>query len=77
LQDHLPFAEDPFIKPFMVDLADDHYELDIRRAQTLLDWEPQHSLRATLPVMIAAMKADPLGWYEANKLTPPAELVEH
>jgi nucleoside-diphosphate-sugar epimerase len=62
------FDEDPFIRPWMVDSADDHYELDISRARQSLDWEPKHSLRQTLPEMIAALKADPPGWYRANKL---------
>lgn len=60
--------EEPFIKPWMVDFADDHYELDITRARTLLGWEPKHSLRATLPVIIDALKSDPIAWYRDNKL---------
>jgi nucleoside-diphosphate-sugar epimerase len=75
LQDALPLAEEPFIKPWMIDLADDHYELDVSRARTLLGWEPRHSLRDTLPKMVAALKADPLAWYNANKLEPPADLA--
>lgn len=62
--------EEPFIKPWMVDFADDHYELDISRARNLLGWESGHSLRATLPVMIDALKADPVAWYRDNKLNP-------
>ena len=76
LQDNLPFAEEPFIKPFMIDLADDHYALDITRAHRLLDWEPKHSLRDTLPKMVAAFKADPVGWYKENKLEVPDNLLE-
>ncbi|MGR3322395.1 MAG: vitamin K epoxide reductase family protein [Pseudooceanicola sp.] len=64
-------GEEPFIKPFMVRMADDHYELDISRAEKLLGWTPRHSLREELPEMIAALKADPAGWYEANGLTKP------
>lgn len=30
----------PFVKPFMIDLADDHYELDIDRARSLPGAEP-------------------------------------
>ena len=60
--------EDPFIKPWMVDIADDHYALDTGRARTLIGWEPKHSLRETLPRMVEALKADPAGWYAANKL---------
>ncbi|PVA08158.1 vitamin K epoxide reductase family protein [Thalassorhabdomicrobium marinisediminis] len=64
-------GEEPFIKPFMIRMADDHYELDISRAEELLGWRPKHSLRETLPAMIANMKQDPAGWYEANGLTKP------
>jgi len=76
LEEHIPFGEEPFIKPWMIDLADDHYELDISRARTLLGWEPRRSLRETLPKMVAALKADPLDWYRANKLEPPSWLEE-
>jgi nucleoside-diphosphate-sugar epimerase len=68
LQDVLP-VEDPFIKPWMIDLADDHYALDTTRARTMLGWEPKRSLRATLPKMVAALKADPERFYRENKLT--------
>lgn len=76
LQDNLPLMEEPFIKPWMIDLADEHYALDITRARNLLGWEPRCSLRDTLPKMVAALKADPLGWYRENKLEPPSELEE-
>jgi nucleoside-diphosphate-sugar epimerase len=72
LQDVIP-GEEPFIKPWMVDLADDHYALNVSRARTLLGWEPQRSLRETLPRMIEALEADPPGWYRENRLeTPPS-----
>jgi hypothetical protein len=61
-------GEDSFIRPWMIDIADDHYAIDITRAGGLLGWKPEHSLRETLPRMIAALKADPVGWYQANKL---------
>ncbi len=63
-------GEDSFIKPWMVEASNDHYILDIGRARSLLDWEPKHSLRDTLPKMIAALKRDPVGWYKENKLNP-------
>jgi nucleoside-diphosphate-sugar epimerase len=71
----LPGA-DPFIKPWMIDRANDHYALDITRARTLLGWEPKRSLRGTIPKMIAALKADPIGWYRENNLELPSQLVE-
>jgi nucleoside-diphosphate-sugar epimerase len=75
VQDKIPGVEEPFIKPWMVDLADDHYALDITRARQLLAWAPRRSLRETLPKMIEALKADPAAWYRVNKLgeAPPGE----
>jgi nucleoside-diphosphate-sugar epimerase len=73
VQDHIP-GQDPFIKPWMIDRANDHYALDITRAHTLLDWEPNHSLRQTLPKMVAALKADPAGWYREQGLELPEQL---
>jgi nucleoside-diphosphate-sugar epimerase len=66
----LPGA-DPFIRPWMIDRANDHYALDITRARTLLGWEPTRSLRETIPKMIAALKADPVAWYRENDLESP------
>ncbi|WP_163269926.1 SPW repeat domain-containing protein [Chelativorans alearense] len=68
--------QDPFIRPWMVNISDDHYELDISRARNLLGWEPKHSLRDTLPRMIDALKADPARWYKTNKLNPASVAAE-
>jgi len=67
---------EPFIKPWMIDRADDHYALDISRARKELGWSPRHSLRDTLPKMVAALKADPHGWYKKNKLKDSGIKVE-
>lgn len=67
LQTLLPSA-DPFLKPWMIDLTDDHYAFDISRARTLLGWGPRHSLRTSLPNIINELKLDPVGWYEENHL---------
>jgi nucleoside-diphosphate-sugar epimerase/uncharacterized membrane protein len=64
--------EDSFVKPWMIESAGDNYELDISRARALLGWEPEHSLRATLPTIVKALKADPVSWYRANKLNSAA-----
>lgn len=61
---------DPFVQPWMIDQASDHYELDIGSARELLGWEPKHSLRQTLPAMIGNLRDDPPAWYAANKLNP-------
>ncbi len=63
-----------FIKPWMIDRAGDHYALDITRAEKMLGWRPARSLSHTLPVMVAGLKADPVGWYRDNELTPPSRL---
>lgn len=73
LEDHVP-GEDAFIKPWMVDLADDHYALDIGHARSLLGWEPRRILRDTLPRMISALQYDPIGFYETNELDVPSWL---
>jgi nucleoside-diphosphate-sugar epimerase len=69
--DAIDEGEEPFIKPFMVRLADDHYALDIRRARELLGWEPRHRLIDELPAMVRAVKADPAAWYARHKIDPP------
>lgn len=67
---------DPFIKPWMIDRADDHYELDISRAKKILNWEPRHNLLDTLPAMIQGLKKNPAKWYEKNKLDPSKKVQE-
>ena len=77
LRERNPLMADPFVRSWMVDRADDHYELDISRASDLLGWEPQHSLRAALPEMVQRLRADPDGWYAHNQLEPPRKDHEH
>lgn len=74
VQGKIPGMEEPFIKPWMIDLADDHYEVDITRAKSLIEWEPRHRLIDTLPAMVEALKRDPVAWYRAHKLDPPDDL---
>lgn len=74
--DAIDQGEPPFIKPFMVRMADDHYALDIGRAHQLLGWTPRHRLKDRLPDMVRTLKQDPAAWYEANGLTPPPEIAE-
>ena len=74
--DAIDQGEKPFVKPFMVAMADDHYELDISRARKLLGWEPKRRIKDTLPKIVAALKRDPKGWYETNGLTPPPTVLE-
>jgi len=72
----LPRGRPSSIKPWMVDFADDNFELDITRARAMLGWEPKHSLRDTLPKMMPPLLADPVAWYHENELKPPLWLRE-
>lgn len=63
-----PFGPPPFIKPWMVDLADDNYQISMQKAKQVLGWAPKHSLRATLPKLVANLKADPIAWYKRHKI---------
>lgn len=69
--DAIDQGEKPFIRPFMIEMASDHYALDTRRARDLLGWVPRHDIRDTLPAIVAALKRDPSGWYAAHEIVPP------
>lgn len=69
--DSIDAGEKPFIRSFMIPMADDHYELDTSKARELLDWEPKHNLYDMLPDLIQRLKEDPEAWYDANKLHQP------
>jgi len=69
--DDLDLGEKPFIRPFMIDMADDHYALDVSRARELLGWQPEHKIDDVLPQLIDNLKSDPVGWYKRNGITPP------
>lgn len=71
IENHTPYIRNGFIQPWMIDLADDHYELDISKAKEVLKWEPKQSLDKTLPKMIQSLKNDPIAWYKKNGLKMP------
>jgi nucleoside-diphosphate-sugar epimerase len=71
IKDKAPGADDPFIKPWMIDLADAHRPISIERARRGLGWEPRSRLRDVLPEMVRRMLADPAAWYDRNGLEPP------
>ena len=63
-----------FIKPWMIDHADDNYPVSSERARELLGWEPKHRLRNTIPDMIRRLRDDPQRWYEINGIPVPENL---
>lgn len=69
-------GEDTFIKPWMVDLADQHYPIAIAHAQEKLGWKPVRRLRDTLPEIVRRLKDDPRQWYKENHLDVPDELQQ-
>lgn len=71
IPDAIDYGEKPFIRPFMIDLASDHYELDIRQAKADLGWEPKHHIHDGLKTLIDNLKQDPAAWYERNGITAP------
>ncbi len=68
VENSIPFSANTFIQPWMIDLADDHFDLDISKAKKYLKWEPKRSLQKTLPIMINDLKSDPIAWYRKNGL---------
>lgn len=70
-QAHLPLMKPSFIKPWMIDRADDHFELDITRAKKMLGWQPKYSVDQVIPKWVEELKRDPIMWYDENKLKFP------
>lgn len=68
--------EEEFIKPWMIDLADDHYPVEIDKARKKLGWSPNHRLRERLPMMIEKLWKNPVRWYETNDLPVPHKVLE-
>ena len=71
IPDAIDKGQVPFVRPFMAEMADDHYALDTRRARDLLGWEPRHDFKDELPGLVRCLKEDPPGWYRRNGVTPP------
>jgi len=64
----------PLIPPFMIELADDHYGLDVSRAEKLLGWKPRHHVMEELPRIVENLRRDPARWYRENGLDLPHDL---
>jgi nucleoside-diphosphate-sugar epimerase len=75
VEEHVP-GEDPFIKPWMIDRADDHFELDTTHARRTIGWEPRRDLRTSLRVMVENLQSDPARFYRENELELPGWLKQ-
>ncbi len=71
IPDDFDQGKKPFIRPFMIDMASDHYALDISKAKETLDWKPEHSIKDTLPKIIKSLKKNPKAWYKKNGIIYP------
>jgi nucleoside-diphosphate-sugar epimerase len=70
-------AADPFIQPWMIDIADAHRPISIERARARLGWHPRRRLADALPEMARRLTQDPVGWYERNGIPLPDSLPAH
>jgi nucleoside-diphosphate-sugar epimerase len=61
-------TEEPFIKPWMIDIADTHLPISTRRVEELLGWQPKHRLGPTLVQMVEHLRSDPDRFYSENQL---------
>lgn len=75
LKDKAP-GPDPFIKPWMIDLADAHMPVSARKARDELGWSPRRRLRDTLPEMANRLVVQPRSWYAKNGIDPPNDLEQ-
>jgi nucleoside-diphosphate-sugar epimerase len=59
----------------MIEIADDHYELDISLAKKVLGWQPKNRVDQVIPKWVQELKKDPVEWYDENKLKVPHGLA--
>ncbi|MDN3505727.1 MAG: NAD(P)-dependent oxidoreductase [Simkaniaceae bacterium] len=68
LKKSLHIGRKSFIQPWMIDLADDHYDLDIGKSKEVLGWEPAFNLKNCLPKFVSALKENPQKWIEKHEI---------
>ncbi len=76
LQWKLPGMPESFIRPWMIDIADNNWTLDISRAKKYLGWKPKYFVGDMVPKMIEDLKRDPIKWYKVNNLKEPSWLAK-
>lgn len=59
-----------FVRPWMIDFADEHFEFDIRYSQQELGWQPHRQIQADLPRMLKKLKEEPEIYFEKNSRRP-------
>ena len=74
-QNKIPFFTKTFVQPWMIDIADDHFEIDSSRIKKILDWSPKHKVIDIIPYWIDQLTSDPIAWYEENNLKPGEKII--
>jgi nucleoside-diphosphate-sugar epimerase len=65
-QEKIQGEDETFIKPWMIDRADDDYPISIEHSRERLGWNPTRRLSETLPAMVRRMKENPEHWLKIN-----------
>lgn len=58
-----------FVKPWMIDLSEDHFPLSSKKASNLLDWRPKHRLYEDIGSIVESLEKSQEDWYRENGLT--------
>jgi nucleoside-diphosphate-sugar epimerase len=61
---------EPFIRPWMIDFAGEHFELDLTKSRRELDFEPSGYLLDRLPDIVERARKDPDRWTSLNEARP-------
>jgi dihydroflavonol-4-reductase len=67
------FGKPPFLQPWMIRFAGEHFEFDLSETERGLGWRPTRSMARVLPKMLGAKKTAPRQWYERNRSRPWAK----
>ncbi|HXH74246.1 MAG TPA: NAD-dependent epimerase/dehydratase family protein [Bacteriovoracaceae bacterium] len=71
MMEKMPYIRTPFIRPWMIPHADEHFDVDLSKSRSVLAWQPEHDLRNKLPVIVSNLKTNPSKWYAINKIEKP------
>lgn len=75
-QCHTPFVQKPFIKPWMIALADQNYDILTTKAKKLLSFTTEKDVMRTLKKMIEFLQTDPESFYKVNGLIPSKRVLK-
>lgn len=59
-----------FVRPWMIDYAGEHFELDVSRAHRDLDWKAEHAISEQLAGICHRAREHPDKWRQLNEARP-------